>query len=1152
MEPLFQRIKTYLDIASESFNIPKYITDNLKYSFWNWQKEALQYFNIFENKRDRFIENINDPTHLMFNMATGTGKTLLMAALILYYYNKGYKHFIFFVNQNNIVDKTENNFINKNHTKYLFRQNIVIDDRVVNIRKVETFDDIDDIQIKFTSIHKLHNAVYLAKENSVILEDLQKTDLIMFGDEAHHLNASTIRNGQQDFNFSLELKENSSEKDIEKSWEDTVLNKILKKGKDKQDFENKNVLLEFTATIPTNKDVIEKYRNKTIYKFELADFLRAGYTKEINLVSTSLKKKEKILLALLFNWYRHRIAIKNNISNFKPVILFRSKFIEDSKKDYEYFLSIITELKPADFEFIKNIENSIKDDKSNSTKVYEQGKSRIKEMLKFIKDEKINIAEIVKFIKDEFAERNCIITNSKDNKATTKEKTTEEQEELLNSLEDKNNHIRAIFTVKRLTEGWDVLNLFDIVRLYEGRDEGRQNGQRKAGQTTIQEIQLIGRGIRYFPFIYNEYDRNKRKFDNNLENPLRVLEEFYYHSEDDHRYLDELKRELKNKGFIHDDRVVKKYKLKKEFIDSNFFKEIRVWKNERKDNPERRKKTLIELKKDIEQTFQYELKSFALKEQQLSLDKDDNGDDILLESQVRDKTTLQVQINDFEKNIVYKAINKKSTKDLSLLRFDNLRNELNISSIDDIFKEEFIGNFQINIVTSKDKKDFNNLSNEEKLEILLNFFEYFTLKLKDIANPYIGTEFKPFSFNELFGIEKEKNVLINEESKNLENELLNHKWYILDGFNGTEQERELIKFLKNNIGNLEEKYDEIYLLRNEEVYKIYDFRQGRGFEPDFLLFLKGKNGNSNLYYQIFIEPKGEQFLDKNDKFEGGKEGWKEEFLTAISKKYGEGELLTYHSNNYKLIGLRLFNKQKIDEFQEDFNNLIADSDIKSNNAIVYLNSIITDDDVQEDKKYVEYLPLYSLEAAATKFSGEEYVQEIGWIRVKMDNTENISDQNNDTSGSNNYYEDSKNKVSSENIFDNYQVKLSNTSHAIQFNYPFKLGNDMFIAKVVGKSMEPTIPDGSYCIFRFERGGTRNGKVVLVESRKVPDPETTQKFTVKKYRSEKEYSEESGQQVHKKIILSPQNKEFEDIILENAMETDYKVIAEFVAVIGCIM
>lgn len=109
---------------------------------------------------------------------------------------------------------------------------------------------------------------------------------------------------------------------MKKSWENTVINKILLKGKDKQNRENKNVLLEFTATIPKNADVIEKYRTKTIYKFELVDFLKAGYTKEINLVSTSLAKEEKILLALLFNWYRHQIALKNNISNFKPVMLF--------------------------------------------------------------------------------------------------------------------------------------------------------------------------------------------------------------------------------------------------------------------------------------------------------------------------------------------------------------------------------------------------------------------------------------------------------------------------------------------------------------------------------------------------------------------------------------------------------------------------------------------------------------------------------------------------------------------------------------------------------------------------------------------------------------------------------------------------------------
>lgn len=893
--------------------LPEYITGNLKHDFWYWQTEALQHFLAFDDPEYEYEKPANEPTHLMFNMATGTGKTMMMAALILYYYKKGYRHFIFFVNQNNIVDKTENNFINKLHTKYEFRQNIVIEDKTINIRKVETFDDTDDIQIKFTSIHKLHNAVYLAKENSVTLDELQKRDLVMIGDEAHHLNASTMRNGQVEMDLPLELKENASEKDIEKSWENTVLNKILRKGKKTQDGENRNVLLEFTATIPKNADVIEKYRTKTIYKFELVDFLNAGYTKEINLVSTSLNKKEKILLALLFNWYRHQIALKNNIANFKPVMLFRSKLIEESKNDYGYFLALIADLKTSDFAFLRNVEDSIKEDQASLFKVYEQGKSRVKQMLGFIKAEKINIRDIVNYIKDEFAERNCIITNSKDNKATTKEKTTEEQEQLLNSLEDKNNHIRAIFTVKRLTEGWDVLNLFDIVRLYEGRDEGHQNGQRVAGQATVQEIQLIGRGVRYFPFNYNEHEKNKRKFDNSLENPMRVLEEFYYHSDDDVRYLDELKRELKNKGFIQDNRCIKRFGLKDEFKRSPFYKEIKIWKNDRLDNPERRRRTLTELEKEF--LFEFTTREFALKEQQVLLDKD--KDEVLAESVRKDSRTISLTLKDFEKHLVMKAINRKATQDLSLLRFEALINELNIESIDDLLSPSFLGNFKINIITTKDRINLNDISQEVKMNALLGFLDKFLSELKKISNPYKGSErFKPFSFEEIFGEVKEKSVLINDRSKLLEDELRSHKWYVLNGYNGTSEESDLLEFLKNKIGNLEEKYDEVYLLRNEEIYKIYDFDAGRGFEPDFLLFLKGKK--KTLYYQIFIEPKGEQFTDKDGKFKDSKEGWKEKFLAVILSRHGRKDVLTFENKDYSLIGLPLFNSKDKKAFEEVF------------------------------------------------------------------------------------------------------------------------------------------------------------------------------------------------------------------------------------------
>ena len=919
---LQQQVKSEIGRKTISkIKIPEYITSNIKHDLWQWQIEALQYFIAYDDPEYDFERSFSDPVHLMFNMATGTGKTVLMASLILYYYKKGYRHFIFFVNQNNIVDKTENNFINKNHNKYLFKQNIVIDDKTVNIKKVESFDDSDDIQIKFTSIHKLHNAVYLAKENAVTLEDLQKRNLVMIGDEAHHFNASTMKNGQMNLDMPTELKDNSSASDVERSWENTVLNKILKKEGYSGQSENRNVLLEFTATIPNNQEVKEKYRTKTIYKYELIDFLNAGYTKEINLISTSLNKKEKILLALLFNWYRHKIALLNNIPNFKPVILFRSKYIEESKNDYREFLTTVKELQKTDFEFLSSIEKKLQSEQRSVLKVYEQGASRIKQMIGFINEQNIDFNDIISFIKADFDERNCIITNSKDNKTTTKEKTTEEQEQLLNSLEDKNNHIRAIFTVKRLTEGWDVLNLYDIVRLYEGRDEGRDKlGKVKAGQTTTQEIQLIGRGVRYYPFEYKETEASKRKFDEDLENPLRILEEFYFHSENDIRYLDELKRELKNKGFIQDNRIVKKYKLKEDFENTDFFKEVKVWKNERIDNPEKRKLNLSEIKTDPQfNPFTYEIKGFSLKEQKVDLNE--KFDNVLAESKPAYKRSIQISFKEIDKHIIRKAINIKAKADNSILKYENLTNELNISSIDDIFNDKYLGDMKFNIITESETVNLSDISADDLLNCLLIFFEQFTSKLKEINNPYKGdTKFKHFSFKELFGDEKEKSVLINEESKLLEDEMLKYKWYVLNGFNGTSEERELLEFLKNRIVNLQEKYDEVYLLRNEEVYKIYDFVKGRGFEPDFLLFLKGKN--KTLYYQIFIEPKGDEFKDKSGLFTESKEGWKEEFMKQISHKYGNGEIWKTESRKYVLYGLPLFNSKDKVSFENEFNKFI--------------------------------------------------------------------------------------------------------------------------------------------------------------------------------------------------------------------------------------
>ena len=111
----------------------------------------------------------------------------------------------------------------------------------------------------------------------------------------------------------------------------------------------------------------------------------------------------------------------------------------------------------------------------------------------------------------------------------------------------------------------------------------------------------------------------------------------------------------------------------------------------------------------------------------------------------------------------------------------------------------------------------------------------------------------------------------------------------------------------------------------------------------------------------------------------------------------------------------------------------------------------------------------------------------------------------------------------------------------------RLRKGMFVAQVIGKSMEPAIHDGAWCLFRAPVEGTRQGKIVLVQLRDATDPETGQRFTVKRYKSEK--VEEGDSWRHVEITLKPVNAHFEPIVLTGADEGELQVIAELVEVLG---
>lgn len=107
--------------------------------------------------------------------------------------------------------------------------------------------------------------------------------------------------------------------------------------------------------------------------------------------------------------------------------------------------------------------------------------------------------------------------------------------------------------------------------------------------------------------------------------------------------------------------------------------------------------------------------------------------------------------------------------------------------------------------------------------------------------------------------------------------------------------------------------------------------------------------------------------------------------------------------------------------------------------------------------------------------------------------------------------------------------------------------DLFVSRVVGESMNRRILNDVLCLFRANLGGTRQGKVVVVEHRAIEDPDHGGSFAIKLYQSEK--VEEYGEFVDQRIVLKPQTNAFdyEGVVFEDQLE-DLTVIGEFLSVL----
>jgi len=830
------------ELGNISSEVDPDIKRSLKFDLRTHQIKAITRFDYYINVYSKRLQ----PVHLYFQMATGSGKTLVMAANILQLYKKGYRNFIFITTLENILIKTKRNFIDKSfeNIKYLFTNLINIEGHQVEIKEVDSFANIseEDINIHFTSIHGLHSKIRNPSEYGLSEDDFVNKDIVMIMDESHHINVDT--------------KKTSKKFNIFDNWEVTI----------KQMLESnpKNILLEYSATMNfDDKNIADKYKNKRIYNYPLKEFRVDRYSKEIKTNQTNAEKINRILAAIILSQYKKKVFSHNKLF-VKPVVLAKSKTKDESKENRQKFLEKIEQLNETDIFDLRNQKNNL-----------------LKKAFDYFDSLNINNLDIISEIKSDFSLEK-IVSIDTDN-------DSEENQVLVNTLEQDNNPIRLIFAVDKLNEGWDVLNLFDIVRLYDTRDAGKN----VPGKTTIQEAQLIGRGARYFPFEYKNEDKYKRKFDNDLENQLRVCEVLHYHCAYNPKYIQELTSALKEIGIMEEERYEIELKLKSSFKTSKLYKAGFLYANKKISYSDA---NLIQEPNNFNKVFEYIISDFFGLETSIF---EENNIKKFNQPNLKRKS---FKLSEIKKYIIIKALSSNP-----FYSFDKLKKYFpKIKSIDNFLENNYLGSCELIIKSPENKIDqINDID-------LFNATKAYLKKISDeiIQNygDYQGTKvFYRFPFQKIF---RDKTLLVKEGSVSPDTELnvSSLDWYAYEQNYGTSEEKFLVRCINDFADTIKEKYQDFWLVRNERFFKIYRFSDGRAFEPDYVMFLNKEKSATTTVLQLFIEPKGEPYLAMDD--------WKEKFLLSIDNDNINFE---HKALELKVLGLPFYNETiKKKEFQEAF------------------------------------------------------------------------------------------------------------------------------------------------------------------------------------------------------------------------------------------
>lgn len=808
--------------------LPPFISQNLANALRPYQKEALENL-LFINDPElsKLLDSAVDIRHNIFHKATGSGKTMIMAADILFLYSLGYRKFVFLTQSLNLIEKTKNNLLpDRNSSKLEFTKTITFNGKEVKIKEVEKFsDNQEDIEIAFKTVHSVHNEIQIPKENSI---DYSKQEIVILADEAHHFQGT---------------QKNKKEGD-DKTWEDSISH-ILNANP-------KNRLYEFTATLELKQSEIhEKYKDKIIYDYPLLKFRKDGYSKEVELIRMPDIEQDRVLLALITSQLRMHLASEKNIP-LVPRVFFKCQGTVD----------VIDKLKERVLKYVELLDLKLLE---SLIKKYPQSKvlNIIKDIFKTQEDKE----SFIKGLKT-FMTRDSMISIHTKNSQKEKEKALRE----LNKIDELKN-LRLVFAINILNEGWDVLSLYDIVKM----DQINSNQKE-----TTAEAQLIGRGARLFPYNMEGKDRFKRKFDGDHQNHLRLLEEMYFYSVNDNKYIEKLRESLVDIGL--------------QDLEPDEVKDIKTVVSQRqklaemlsvKGRPKIFTNKLLALDHEIKGIPGYFKGSKTVLTVQFDLSL---GTEALLDNKKEGQEGLKsASLQDLLKGNEF--IFQRALRKLDIINKGKNGYSDYSQVIKDLNDKEL--NENLNIEISEGVKGFNNLNYDDKFSLvltLLNKISEHILKYKGKmygtqsleVESYIDETFKEYTKSERFCLDY-KTWTMKEFHLNAKGDPLKER-YIINNSElfyydkatwDSEVELKLYKFLDENIPA--DQRHKFLIIRNEnESYKVYSTDKdvnseslGVGFCPDFIILKR----EENFLVEYFLEVKGRTDTEE----------WKKSLLKTLLK-----------------------------------------------------------------------------------------------------------------------------------------------------------------------------------------------------------------------------------------------------------------------------